>query len=484
MHWIALQPLPEPLRPEGCSLNVDGEGEGGPPPLVDVLGALGWWALQFTPKVARVQDALLLEVSASERLWGGRPSLIRHMFEKNQPLAPVHYAQGATSLIAFARLQAAPLARTRPDDLPLAALVAARPHLPTLVRMGCSHWGQLRALPRGGVARRFGAPLLEALDRAYGLLPDLYPWLLLPEVFEATLELGAQVETAPALLFGARRLLGSLQVWLQLRHSGVLALELGWTMDARRDTATRGQLVLRTAEPTGDMGHLQRLLGEHLARITLPAPVSYLRLRTLETQKLRGISASLLPDAQRRGDSLHQLLERLSARLGPQQVLQMQTRADHRPEHMQVWQPAESTLNLIASYAGGTGAGGQKCYRNQPSHASSPLYPSWLLATPLKLAVQHNRPQYPGPLRLLAGPQRLEAGWWDGGDCALRDYFLAYSERMGLLWIYRERLLGSGGSGEQAGRPADGETAERETERDPARAAAAEAQWYLHGLFA
>ena len=498
MHWIALQPLPEPARPEGANPPDEGDntpGEGGPAALVDVLVALGWWALQFTPKVARLEDTLLLEVSASERLWGGRPALIRHMFESNKPLgawaaersapykkeptqwagdtkqnalppklpALVQYAQGATSLIAFSRLQTDPLALTAPDDLPLAALAAARPHLPTLARMGCNYWGQLRALPRGGVARRFGAPLLEALDRAYGHRPDLYPWLVVPEVFEATLELGAQVETAPALLFGARRLLGSLQVWLQLRHSGVLALELGWTMDARRDTATQGQLVLRTAEPTDDMSHLQRLLSEHLARVTLPAPVSYLRLRTLETQKLRGISASLLPDAQRRGDSLHQLLERLSARLGPQQVLQMQARADHRPELMQRWQPASSASHLIAACAGGTGARGQNHPENTKNPGASALYPTWLLAMPLPLAVQHDAPQYQGPLRLLTGPQRLEAGWWGGGDGALRDYFLAHSERMGLLWIYKERLSGQGAT-------------HSAVDAGPC--------WYLHGIFA
>ena len=51
------------------------------------------------------------------------------------------------------------------------------------------------------------------------------------------------------------------------------------------------------------------------------------------------------------------------------------------------------------------------------------LYPTWLLASPLKLAVQHQRAQYQGPLTLLSGPQRLEAGWCEAGDCALRDYF-------------------------------------------------------------
>ena len=174
MHWIALRPRPEPSRPELGSLS----DAGGPPALVDALSALGWWALQFTPKVARLEDALLLEVSASERLWGGATPLLQQLFKSEKPVAHVQYARGATSLVALARLQVGALARrTAPDELPLDALAAARPHLATLTRIGCSQWGQLRALPRGGVARRFGAPLLDALDRAYGLKPELYPWL-------------------------------------------------------------------------------------------------------------------------------------------------------------------------------------------------------------------------------------------------------------------------------------------------------------------
>lgn len=445
MHWIALRPLPEPCRPERSGL----PGADGLPALADALSALGWWALQFTPKVARLEEALVLEVSASERLWGGAKPLLQQLFKSDKPVAHVKFARGATSLVALARLQAPGRAYPQPDELPLAALAAARPHLATLARIGCSQWGQLRALPRGGVARRFGAPLLDALDRAYGLKPELYPWLRLPDVFEATLELGAQVESAPALLFGARRLLHQLQVWLQLRQRGVLALELMWTMDARRDTATQGQLVLRTAEPSGNTAHLQRLLGEHLARVSLPAPVLYLRLRTLETQALAGRSASLLPDAESAGDSLAQLLERLSARLGAQQVLQMQPCADHRPERMQVWRPVAGVAQ--------TGAISVKPPPEDLDHA---LYPTWLLAVPLKLAVRHDCPLYQGPLTLLAGPQRLETAWWDGGDCALRDYFLARSEQTGLLWIYRERLAGRGaGTG-------------------------AAQDWYLHGLFA
>lgn len=139
------------------------------------------------------------------------------------------------------------------------------------------------------------------------------------------------VESAPALLFGARRLLAQLQVWLRARQRGVLALELVWELDARRGSGSQGRLELRTAQPTQDMAHLARLLAEQLARVTLPAPVLHLRMRSLQTQALAGESISLLPEDVRHGDSLHQLLERLGARLGAEQVRSVRLQADHRP---------------------------------------------------------------------------------------------------------------------------------------------------------
>ena len=601
MHWIALQPLPEPPLAEG----EFGPGTPGSMPggalgaqaarvdgLADGLTALGWWALQFTPKVARVETGeggegvLVMEVSASERLFGGRKLLFRRIYQSNKPLAIVKYTQAATSLIAIAKLQIEPAAPASssassasfasfasppssrapanaaarrkpvkppdslldhplpgslPDSLPLTTLAAACPHLSTLARIGCTTWGQLRALPRGGVARRFGAELLDVLDRAYGTKPELYPWLVLPEVFEAKLELAARIDNAPALMFGARRLLAQLHAWLQARQHGILALELGWELDARRQDASTGHLVLRTAEPTLDTAHVQRLLAENLARVTLHAPALYLRLRSLETAALPGASVSLLPDDARKGDSLHHLLERLSARLGADHVLRVVPHADHRPERMQVWQAASTvslvspvsprsrvapsaststessfTINNIANYSYRTWkkdlndplnhqkTGARPLNRRlnrplpRPLTQADALYPTWLLAQPLKLAVRNNAPQCSqgGPLTLLAGPQRVEAGWWSGqksgdggggrggrggrGDastsspCALRDYFLARSNQMGLLWIYRERLGGQGSAGQPAQGRADSGGDQNADGSD----------WYLHGLFA
>jgi len=463
MFWIALWP-----RPDAPDAAVEALPQ-------DATAALGWWALQFTPRVAQLGQAVLLEVSASERLFGGRDALLGHLLQAVQSVLPVQSAHAPTALLALAYLQVdTHNGYLTPDQLPLATLAEARAHLPTLERIGCRHWGDLRALPRGGVVRRFGAALLDALDRAYGLKPEVYPWLELPEVFDIPLELSAQVEAAPALLFAARRLLSQLQVWLQARQRGILALELGWQMDARRNTATHGSLVVRTAEPTRDMGHLQRLLGEHLERTTLPAPALYLRMRSIETAPLSGASASLLPDELRQGDSLHHLLERLSARLGPEQVLRAVPRADHRPECMQRWEPAAADRPDATPASGSRPAGtAARKRKSQEAADTAPpcagLYPTWLLATPLRLAVHQDRPIYQGPLTLLVGPQRLEAGWWGTGAPApaavtLRDYFLARSEQAGVLWIYRERLA----AGAQ---PADSSV------QQPG------SQWYLQGLF-
>lgn len=465
MHWIALQL--EPAAP------------GAPDALVDPHTALAWWTLQFTPMVARLGGVLVLEVSGSERLFGGRKTLLERIYAPNKPVALMECAQGATSLIALGRLQSGCL-RSLPDALPIKALAAAQPHLPTLLRLGCRTWGDLRALPRGGLVRRFGAELVAALDRAYGQAPEVYPWLTVPESFDAPLELLASVDAAPALMFGARRLLAQLRVWLQLRQRGVLELELLWELDARRSNAQHidahhsggslshiGRLVLRTAQPTQDMQHLQRLMAEQLQRVNLPAPVLHLRLRSLQTQALSGESLSLLPEDQRQGDSLHQLVERLSARLGPQHVLVPSLQADHRPERMQQWSPATQTpsrtsINTHTAMNSGAGGAGSICPTGLNGSQLAPhaaLYPSWLLASPQRLVVQQGLPQYQGALELLAGPQRLEVGWLDEPPgCALRDYFVARSRHAGLLWVYRERLAGPGGP--------------------------ASAHWYLHGLFA
>jgi protein ImuB len=426
MYWIALQASPD-----------------------DDRVAWGWRALQFTPRVAFVDEAILLEAGASEKLFGGRRQLLKGLVAQGD-VQLMSRASGPTALAALSllrlRKQGQPCPENIPDDLPLSTLTAARPHLHTLERIGCSTFGNLRSLPRAGVSRRFGTELLQALDCAYRQRPERFDWITLPSTFDQNVELVALATTAPDLMFAAQHLLTRLQSWLQVRNLGVLALELEWTLDLRRLDGKvlprTEKLELRTAQPSQDMKHLRRLASELLARSSLSAPANHLRLRTLDTVPWGGASTSLLPEDNKAGEKLHQLVERLSVRLGDHNVTIARPLQDHRPERMQQWVPART-------------AGASAAVKDMVGDA---IYPPWLLREPLRLQVKGDKPFYQGALKLLTRARRIEAAWWDpeGKEPVLRDYFIASSESAGLLWVYRERLA-------------------EEQER---------AQWFLHGVYA
>jgi protein ImuB len=421
------------------------------PSLPDALNGIATWALQWTPRVAIVDEAVVLEVAASVRLFGGLAALRERVRTGAEELGVARVAWASTSAAALAFVRAGvedgfarPLAEGL-DALPMEVLSAVRSHQPTLARLGCRTLGDVRRLPRGGISRRFDKALLRALDEAYGLRPEAHRWVTLPEAFCARLELMSRVETAPALMFGARRLLVQLCGWLAARHSGACGLTLRWAHDAMRSRTAGdgGELTIRTGEPTRQVEHWSRLLAEHLAKTELQAPVGDLELQAVDVQALEERSASLLPDTVRAGQTLRETLERISARLGPERVLRPIVQEDHRLHGMQRWQPAAEP-------------------RPARSRCTPMPQPTWVLAQPLRLAVRDHRPLYQGPLHLLLGPHRVEGGWWqrlqrDGQACTgheQRDYWVALSEHAGVLWVCQERLAND------------------------------EIGWYLHGVFA
>lgn len=445
--------------------------------------ALSWtiahWALQYTPHVswqaqcaqpvltAQALPHVLIEVSACLRLWGGLDALRQRLDDPSVGIAA--QAWGPTASIAQARLWLGDFGRepVAIDELPLTALAAAHPHLATLHPMGCTRWGHLAALPRGGITRRFGRELLAALDQAYGKQPSVHTWLQPVERFAVQHELHAQVEQAEGLLQLAAYQLQLLQAWLRSRHWGVLQLKWIWLLDIRRHAPRQGELLIETAQPTQDMAHIQRLLSEQLARTELPSPAHSLALHCIRAEPLPQTSASLLPQDQRPGMPLHQFLERVASKLGPAAVRRPIRCDDHRPEAAQAW------IGALQSVAHGEDAGltlrstrkGQKT--SKPIGPTDALRPPWLLKQALPLVVRHDKPYYQGPLTLMHGPERIEVSELvdafgaeraqTGLDQArvgavIRDYFVAWSGHAGLLWVYRER-------------------------------ACAEPGWYLHGIF-
>jgi protein ImuB len=422
----------------------------------------------------------LLELSGSLRLLRGSAAVLADFFKLNQPVSLVEYAQGATGFEAFGRLLSGLPATAAAADLPLTVLPAAQPHLATLHALGCTRWRDLQALPRAGVVRRWGAPLLHALDQALGLAPEAWVWLQPAAVFATALELPHPTESAPALLLHARRLLARLQLWLRQRQQAVWVLALGWgdasvpagSLDASRAEQLQAQglaLLLRLAEPATDMASVQRLLAERLARMRLAQPAQCLWLHALHCVAAQPHTPDLWAGPVATGETWAELLQRLSQRLGPAQVRLCTLQADHRPEHMQRLEVAQDALFNRAASAYSTLAIGQKdADLSRFDAALSPAapalawLPTWLLSAPVPLHAPGGQPQHHGRLQRLAGPHRLEAGWWgppaevasahDPGP-ALRDYFVARNPQGEVLWVFCTR-------------------------------SGAQHRWWLHGFFA
>ena len=87
MLWIALAPSGDtaPLSPADSPPSLETA------PTQSALQALSWWALQFSPRVCELEQAVLLEVQASMRLFGGSRALLNRVRDECAE-------QGVTSL--------------------------------------------------------------------------------------------------------------------------------------------------------------------------------------------------------------------------------------------------------------------------------------------------------------------------------------------------------------------------------------------------
>ena len=64
----------------------------------------------------------------------------------------------------------------------------------------------------------------------------------------------------------------------------------------------------------------------------------------------------------------------------------------------------------------------------EPAPLRLPPRPSWLLPRPIPLR-DH-------ALQVLAGPERIESGWWDGGDVR-RDYYVVQTSLGQRAWAFQ-----------------------------------------------
>lgn len=416
------------------------------------LQAVAMAMLQYTPQVTLAEEStLLLDIGASLRLFGGIRSLRRRVradlrslgFTGGVSCAPTARAAWMLARAGGGRALKQGSSARALSRLPVVVLPAARAFASWFEGIGCETIGDLRRLPRPGLQRRCGRALLDPLDCAFGSAPEMFEWVEAPATFEAKMELFDRVENADLLLAGAQRLVLQLVGWLcamQLAAEGItLRLEHERGRVARAPT----EVEILLAEPVWHGDHIVRLLKERLGKLVLEAPVIGLTLHTTRLQPMAPPTELLFPELSGTEEDQMRMIELLVARLGKDKVRQVKPVADHRPEVANAWVPIHEKVREAAVAS------------QLPPNLSSMLRPTWLLINPIPLLVRNHRPFYGSPLRMVSGPERVEAGWWD--DTAVRDYWIAEGEEHALYWVYRERVAGTGEDSEP--------------------------RWFLHGLF-
>ena len=392
-------------------------------------------AQDFTPRVSlALPDGLLLELRGCLRLFGGVEGLrqvLRGAFPAPcrlafapTPLAAQVFTRAAQELCLVDHTQLA----GHLAPLPLATLRWPEEVVLRLAGVGVRTIGAALRLPRAGFTRRFGPHTLTSLDRLLGRQGDPHEGYVAPERYRRRCDPDVELTDQAAVLTVLAPLFDELERFLRARQRGITSLVL--QLVHRHHAPTRH--VLRLAAPALQARQFLRLLELQLARTGLPAPVRRCELRSGPLIEAAFDSAGLWRPGERGGDAAlaerPAFLEQLRARLGESAVTGIALAEGHRPE------------SLSPPSMPGLAGASRVAPLPAPVPWSAGRRPLWLLAAPAPLEDEGGWPVREGRrLDLLAGPERLETGWWEGEEIQ-RDYYQALDARGARLWVFRERL--------------------------------------------
>jgi protein ImuB len=368
---------------------------------------LATWAYSYSSQVSlEFPHALVLEVGASRALFGDWPDIERRLRSELTDLGFRHHLVAAPNPFA-----AYVLARVHDglgvDDvvleralgqIPIEHSGLAREVVATLVRSGLRTLKAVFALPRESIVRRFPREVLTHLDALRGWRAPPLTYFQPPDRFEQRIEFEYEVESSQALLFPLRRLTQDLATFLSSRDGGVQRFVLAFEHERYADS----ELVVGLLSPEREASILFELARNRLDQLRLPAGTRGMRLVADELPAFIPAARDLFDARPQQAVPWEQLRERLRARLGDDAVQALAVHADHRPERASA-NALQSTLP-----------------------ATLPTRPGWLLERPIPLH---------GKAQVLAGPERIEGGWWDDGEVR-RDYYIVRTAQGQRAWAY------------------------------------------------
>ncbi len=339
--------------------------------------------------------------------------------------ATAHFPEQAADPAACCLLPAACCLPAALAALPVAALRLPAQTVELLAKLGVERIEQLLPLPRFELASRFGTEVLARLDQALGRRAEVFePYHALPAAavacaFEYPLEHWSALTTV------CDGLLVRLEAVLEKRRQGARVLEC--ILD--QDGAEPLRIECNLARPMRAARYLGRLLATHLEKVRAAAPIRGVCLRAAVAERIVDDQRGLFergPEVHR--ETLAQLFDSLSARLGKDAIRAVRLVADWQPERACRFTPILDTKP-------------QESLRSSWGVRPVRFYPRPMLVDVVAL-VPDGKPQrfhHAGVDRAIQraqGPERIETGWWRGNDIR-RDYFIVDAADGTRWWIFR-----------------------------------------------
>jgi len=447
------------------------------------LRRLAEWCGRYSPWTAPDGgDGIKIEITGSAHLWGGETELAADLSRR---LA----RQGISHRLAIADTLGAAWAVTRfaedtpaivpPGEtaatlapLPIAALRLDPAIAEGLHRVGLKRVGDIMAMPRDALARRFGETVARRLDQALGELPE--PLSPLGEVpsRRVRLSLPEPISDPADLARAAERL--TLDLVTRLAHEGMGArrLDLGFhRVDGRVE-----HIRIGTARPSRDPAHLARLLIGKLDTVDPGLGIEDVILAVFAVEPLAPEQIEMM-GAAKAASGIASLFDRIGARLGLDAIARLKPSESHIPERASVAVPLGDSDSRPPPQPSPVATGEGRSSRSGDRVGVAPAKPPRpvrLFAPPESVEAFWVLPDDP-PFRFTwrrrvhdvaqaDGPERIAEEWWRpdgqfvgaaGAPDAIRDYYRVEDETGQRFWLFR------------AGLPGD----------PPPR-------WFVHGVFA
>ncbi len=413
------------------------------------LEHLSLWARRWCPWTAIDGQGLILDTTGSDHFWGGEVAMLAEMegrlsllgYSACLGLAPTWGAAWALARFGPVRAICAD-----PAPLPVAALRLEADTVLLLHRLGLKTVGDLAAVPRLSLARRFvRAPLaanpLLRLDQMTGHLAEPLAPPEAPPVFRTDARLAEPI-------FDPTHHLPMLcaDLCAQLAHAGQGARRL--RLSVYRTDGEVSRIEVAIASSSRDAAHLIFLFRDRLERIDPGFGFDLISLEATVSEPLHVVQTTLAGEPDTVLDLSH-LIDRLTVRFGAGAITRPVPRASHIPERA-----VARAAPLAAAPDMPVLLAERPIRLLDPAEEIRVLYavPEGPPAQFVWRRVTHRTVRY-------AGPERIAPEWWhDRPGTRLRDYFKVEDQAGRRYWLYREGLHEDGRGG------------------DP--------RWFVHGMFA